>query len=1015
MASFATLPPEILAKITFYLSSVECVLRLPGCGNAGLNTRLRSGGITRLDYTINGLSQRIMDFVQSLRLQSFTFTQSSERRLPLPAIHQLLDGLSSSIRHLSLTYSTLDILYRDRCRPSASSPHTWLPGACAWIIRDTFPELTSLEYYKSHYDTLGSLTDPFFQVEFLRGLPASLTELKLPAPLEILINLDPALPPNLMHYSHSYHVPTVDLQLASLTVNISSAMLNQEEQKQKTRVDLPDFGRWQVAALDTLVIPKHLTSLTATCTSHHFKSAFLSSRTWPATLKTFYITSAGSTWDSVDELFWRMPPSVTDLMLKIDFKLSKTPTETHAIRVLPGVKTFYISLQNNAHFMTKLYTEIINRLPYVEDFATVIGGCASVGFGVQHLELFEGRLHSLTAPFAMECFPHGDGPYPLGQLLPKLQNLTFQRVNWGGNLDLNFAAIPASVTRCELTQMGLLDTKYLHLLELCDDPTAWQLSFSRPVLHFTLTTYPPSSDVTSSSSPPEKHLCAKSPGNSYYRKKKVNPNLETSIVDSPGFDSTRGSVTTPTITTWLGTESEDLPKAALNELSVGTPSLLFDRWLDASTNTLTKLTINNRGYMLGVLKLDLSRFKALTDLSLATFDSTEITCPPNLTRLSCASRHIGETFLPLPGSLTELICDLISPKIFEGLPLQVLEIGENSLLDDNWYKALPNTLRELTCHADWLNPRATMDSFSSVFSLPSLARFKVRGPIRFYMAELLMAAPSSVQVEVDEFELETMLNEPTIIASRARIATGELSSPFLKESYPYSMKRLIRTAYQRIITPGITPKMHPCYILPESVDWVGFMPLLSPDTKELHIHCMDVERDMTRLQWPSQLTSLTFDTLTSMPPQRGDFPGNLKFLTIDFTGDMLENLEFLPEGLTYLSIPKLDIAFPTHWPPQLTYLSVGLDESTICDAINSLPPTIEYLKVERAKLTFELALLLPPRLKVYTGPLEISPEFVELTRNRSISWAMSSEEFMECYQQLGVGNVDDWLDVHGSL
>ena len=175
MALFLTsFPIEVLAQITFYLTDVEVLMKLPMCGDSKLTAKLKSGGVTHLNCQLSTFAVGLVKFAQSLRLHSLDISHL----VCAEQLRELVYGASSTIKHLDICVDDTDALL-SAADFELESEHFVARSTTKrpWIVSSTFPELESL----SIDSELGSvLKDIAFFATWLRGLPPTLTKLQLP-------------------------------------------------------------------------------------------------------------------------------------------------------------------------------------------------------------------------------------------------------------------------------------------------------------------------------------------------------------------------------------------------------------------------------------------------------------------------------------------------------------------------------------------------------------------------------------------------------------------------------------------------------------------------------------------------------------------------------------------------------------------------------------------------------------------------------------------------------------------
>lgn len=994
------MPREILAQITSNLSSRECVYCLPSCGDFPLTRKLKTGGITHLSYTSALLPQSAIDFIHSLPLHSFEFSESKPYGVPVAALQMLVDGLSPSLLRLSLRHSSIELLHRDNEPPLDCI--IWVPGRTSWIVKDTFPGLLSL---KVRLSAAFKTSDALLITEFMVGLPASLTELEVPYLSERVISIWRVLPP-LLTQLQTKVAPTAETPMDHLlTLNLDLAPRGfSASEEQERKIAMKSLESWAPPTEEELCLPRHLTDLSLTCSDTRM---ILTHPSLPRnTLLRLSITSTDSRWNSVDQLFCLIPASVTDLRLAINFECQNYRAAMPTAHELPSVKSFYFQIDEyDDNFEPDLlYSQLLKRLTAVESFEIKSSSCSKSGLSVEHLKMFKKRLVTLTAPLGPDCFPEGDGPYPLETLLPKLTSLTLNSVEWPtqssdeGHLDLNFAAIPKSVTQLSI-ETGV-STKYLHQLEASLEPNNgddWDIDFRQMMHIFQLNDglplpLPSSAPFTDSGNMVSNKLTVSSVLSNRFRMKKFSPAL-TPQTDPLDLERERKCIVADSMLT-----SPHPPRIPdnLTEMYISSRIRVSQNFIAQHAATLVKLEISQEATVVGTLPLDL--FPALRDLQIpgqSGLFGDDYTRPPHLTRL-IVRQHIPKSFYPLPASLTVLACQDVSPLDASGLALRSLEVGSKSY--EMWSESLPTTLEHLTCHVDWFSTWPAGSISSKLFTLPNLRKLTICGSIPFEMAEILMETPPHIALRVFQLGMQSILSQPAKLALRAQIAPGELSVSIPKESYPINMRYWVKSVYgrllgqERIDFPLKFPSLGP-------IDWNAFLPFLPPSTQEIALTSFQVSLGQT-VAWPRCLTSITIESLTSNLEPGALPPGlrKLVVLSIGYKGGVAD-LDAFPETLTHLEITPIPIDFHVRWPPQLIHLAARIRGRSLGDNINSLPPTLEHFRLKESQLPVSLAVHLPVSLKQFRGLCVQSErtQFAQFAAQRGFIWMLRFRDMRKVF------------------
>ena len=1037
--SLRNLPREVLAKITFFLPSFTLTNVLVSCGDSTLTHKLKTGGITHIELNTTGLTQSMIDFIQALPLNSFSVSQTASD-LPLESIQKLVQGLSSALFSLRLDFHDVRLLLGTRLHcdePSYASTALRSPlpvsnyDNATWRVCDSYPRLVTL-YLPPAYDSWGTTYDPLLQVEFMAGLPASLTELSLPFLQDHRINIMRMIPPNVTSLQ-ARQVPTADL--LNLT-NLLSLDLNLSHKSSP----LAHFGKhWIPASFDALHFPRHLTSLKLTCDltlAYKLKSLGKS-------LKSLALRLYPCKWTSVKEFMSHIPKSVTDLTVGPEFECDGIAKENETCE-LPEVKSFVISMRTrDAAAESRVSTQLIRSLPSVEHFAITNDSLASEGLTLEHLKLFEGRLLSLSASLRLECFPHGKGPYPLTELLPRLHTLRIEEARGRDQNLINFYAIPVHITDL-VFPMEMVAPESIEILESPDDSRKWKStgwrtlsSVKSPLLRLT--------EVTSDSAPVNGKRAAPVKA---YRVEKLpkclldvrNPHQSCrDPSEKPYSSNQRSSLESASVTT---TKREsallDVP-SGLTELTISASrSVVSTSSINANAPTLIKLKMSL--FLLKGEQLRLDHFKALVDITF-TGDfcpqNLDCACPPNLTRLVFERQRLLPSFLPLPPSLTVLAC-LDPPYQASELSLKILDIktrprpyGE---IGDPW-NLLSDTLLELRCSFDpdgWFGAEWTVEKFfEHIFAHPSLTRLVVYGSTPLWIADILLKAPPHMNVTVHKIDIENM-SDPAALAHHAGLPRGGVSVSLPHEAMPFSLKSLVRRAYRRLahfqplvdLPHSIAPNayhfgmmdnleenslVHPRTVSSclselstqgEPIKWAPFMSFLSPSIQTLLLTELNLMHPQNKhIEWPPHLTVLGIEHLKCEVRGKGlRLPPGLTTLMIYFyePDDGLTGLDQLPVGLTRLELPSIVIDFPIAWPSQLTYLWTGFDSPSLEKRLKSLPASLKYLALQRAYINTELAKSLPAALKQFNGRVMAQDidSFIRFAKKRGIVWVMPDQDLI---------------------
>lgn len=1015
------LPRDILEAIVFYITELEDIdTLLRRCGDHLLMAIMRPV-VKTVRFKERWLPQGAVELVQSFPLKSL-FASSATGSVT--AIQKILHACSKELRHLVLQgYSEAlffeqDLDERSLPLPLAVYPRTHAP----WIIRESFPHLETLTIK----DCVGLWADQFWQVEFMAGLPVSLTEISLPFLNSGEFNWLPLLPPRLTRIEDIAATPTTE------SPNLENPSYLTLRTDFSTQVPSLGLGKWSfIPNWSSLAFPASLTHL-------EVRGEFPNTNTLPTlphrllTLKINFYRRSAPIWINLQAMWANIPVSITELSLgSVSFGSPETQSNDLASLLYPALKKFSIHLRHldsRRENADETFVALVSVMPNVEEFTLGASWSPTSGVPLDSLRLFNGqRLRSLDLPLANDCFKYGGtGPTPMEEVLPNLKYLKLQPTS-DSEKDFHFGAIPPSVTDFEY-HFESITTKHLRSLpkgikRLSLSDATFDLS-SAALFHL-----PPKRGTPEWSA----HSAWDVHFDFISRYRWVD--AYRSSTDGNIFLSANRCEALQRGTALSTNQREDAlslnwPKLSLEMLN-DYPSLLIWGYDDFDSDSpdfdhnlphLTRLDLQTSM----IHEVPLSNFKSLTDLTLLYASCAEGSLPPNLTRLVISGGgQLDEDLSPLPNTLTELKIHHAIPKNLEGL--FSLRIFENASLSrwylGDWRSAFPASLESITMQfgdlrlKDGEEGQWTSQDISLFFEQhPSLTCLTfLESPTIEMMERFEDAKPPQVQLKFDFSKMA--FNNPAHLAARAGLSHGQV---FLipTENIATCVSRIANRAFKRSLVREVN-----FYEDPEDLaDWISFLPYLSPNTTDIILdtwNTADIEEGA--LVWPSSLTRFecnefihSFDSPFKLPPQ-------LQILSIEkfYPGKGTLPADFLPPTLTYLKI-DWEITAEISWPPHLTYLSAFLPMYDIDTAIRILPPQLKHLVFNtRMDLPIECFELLPPGLKRFSGAVAASDDednrsfFLEVAQKRGFIWITPHNNVNDLVQDLE-GTLDVLVAINKS-
>lgn len=418
------LPVETLSAILDRLTPFHIVGLLYSCGSTLFNRRLKQCTTSWYD-TSHNIFLNWVEFARTSNLVSFTLDNAHNSGALLPFY---VRSLPPTLRYLKVRYSNVDELFwlddneEDECglHDALVPSHTYTSGAKPWLVRKSFPLLTTLLVSGPKSVSTGDAT---FVAPFLAGLPSTLAELSLPIFHACVIDIFQLLPPNItkLHpignqFANCYPTARHSLEsLESLELFISE-------------IEMPHPGtkRWAAATrLSELVFPPSLTHLKLCMAVIYPRTALPH---YPVTLQSLVLHCwKPESFSLPHEIFRLVPPTVTFLRCEeVPFHASERMTDClDTLPTLPHLKHFHFEcyFPNSAHPKDEdediLWRAVIQLMPAVEAFSLTVADSRPT-LGLQHLVLFNNSiLRTLDCELKMqENAPIDDLETKVRRILP---------------------------------------------------------------------------------------------------------------------------------------------------------------------------------------------------------------------------------------------------------------------------------------------------------------------------------------------------------------------------------------------------------------------------------------------------------------------------------------------------------------------------------------------------------------------------------------------------------------------
>ena len=900
----ANLPPDVLKDILLFLPDAETIARLYGCGNRHLMRKITSGAVTHLSLMRNEPLGRTFSFVPTLRLDSISVGPGVASDASLRA---LIRALPSTLRSLELTYELAPSFWLWDPTDGLPAP-TPLSGPLAqldtqlktvWAVKDTFPCLERLALRSTESLDL----DIVSVVRILCGLPSTLVALYLDLLNTCELDFYPLLPLRLEclgcypGLSDAFRVPEIHCRV------IPSQRLAEHHLRCLTSLQIclplnedsnaPLIGAsWLPKAAIDLWLPPTLVSLSL---QYHVSQTPLLSAL-PTGLETLMLQFVEDPEDGEEEISANdffdtlryVPPSVTSLQLTdycLGYEESQDPS-AH-VRTSQSLKRFRLHRSFISAPYLLLLATALSESP-IEIFALTD---TRAMLTLEMVKLLGPRLRVLDTPLGEECFPSGDGPYPLHEQLRGLHTL---RIRSTGDFppapEFNFAAIPPSVTWFDSYRS--FSTKHLDLMP----SSVTKLSLN----HVAVSTEGKYYDCLSRGYAQQGPLL-----------RLAFPFF--GVIYRNGCISSEPSCTASL--TW--------PKPLLPPPNTVTDLTIEHGSLDDSFSPqnlphLTRLEING-GWPHYKTKCAVGGFSSLLELT-GQVDNCD-TCPPNLTTLHCPNA-VPSWFGELPSSLTDLKCSGFEP--YQVWPLTALrsfsKTLENASASIDLLMHLTSSLKSLTCplstvahwrQSEWKTLFGHFCALES-FTLPGSVE---RAQHETYKA-LLATKPS--HITISGLKLPKDLFFESLIAHQAKyqpLVEIENLSKFLEQDAEWPILTSVTrpwTAHSKSVRPSLNPLER--FYFPPTITVLKF--------PFFHGHQNLVG------SLPSGLIHLEIPhwPINYLVPA---WPPALTYLEVRFDNELEANLGALPARLTHLELSKIELPrqlFPAI-PPQVERLCVGVNST----------------------------------------------------------------------------------------
>lgn len=993
--SLAALPAEVLAEITSSLSNFNVTFLLPLCGNKLLTSKLRQGGISTVVYPSNQIPYSHTEFLHSCRLLSVTLSNS---KAPIPVLKRLILGLPSTLKCLKVNHHNLggllvsnDLDLEESPFPVSGTDHR------PWIVSKTFPLLETLDTldstsYLSHYGDK-------FNIDFLAGLPASITHLCIPLVTNRLkIDLWRFLPPSTTQLNKiinslpsKYSSPHLMANLRSLEIGTelpSGDVSGEKETLRAQRLGVVTFPR-------ELVWPPHLTLLSLTTPS---QTEFSTIPTFPSTLTRLSWSTQLLKFNHPAVLLQAIPASIIHLSISMVQFTTPPPDTDHVQIVLKALRTCSITFSTTNPSSPLHRPYLLRAFHWVEEL-NFAHRETDAGLSPSELALLNpSTVRSLKACLSKACFNDVDDSFELSLKLPNLTSLSLLKPE-PSMFVFTFAAIPRSVTELDLGDCSI-STQTMNLLPpglkllkgsqlmahgthnfetLFFEPIAARLAEARPSSHHShwldLTRFDPARhhmldryDVGSGSNTSTRFWLRSVDVKQFPWERwrpANNANIRINWDRTLALPSTLTSLRLP-------------PTLANIQNSILTPALL---------PCVTSLRVDFG------LDIDYGAFEQLTSLHFDTLrkgmTAHTSRCPPNLTSLRCDFElQLPSEFLPLPESLTELIAGHELSPLSELLKIPNLQsfgcrsAGWTSGASSKLLNSLPTTLRNLEAVYESVGD-LNLSTVASRFN--QLDTLKIKHP-RFSLRLLInieLLFPENTRFIAEG----TIMNLDAVdyVLERAGFDKGCIKVD--ADAVGFVARGLTR-AFPR--WSGLAVDRTSMLNFPTLDSWAAFTHFLAPDLAEL-----DLERTITVFKpgfaahLPRNITKLIVEQVFPESPQLTvGLPPSLTHLVITAREFTATDIEAIPRGVTDLELRQLktiSLEMIAALPPTLLRLILYANNITE-ELLRALPRTLVSLGLKNGALIEANFEALPPNLKTFEGSVETASRdfFFAFAKRRGI-------------------------------
>lgn len=964
--TLAELPIEILCQVTSFVPSKDVLEILLGIGNQLLASKLHNGGISELridplKLSNAHLSSRHISLAHSLSLRSLILLRAD------PRAQVLVMGLKATLRSLS---TPLEALLQAGLNLHPIPPFSGCDRA-PWIVSATFPRLEVLHLHGTY---VLDLRNPASTLQFLLGLPSSLTALTLPPMAEF--NYWHHLPPFLTELNgvgcFTFPPSPLPANLASLQTCTLQSFAN------ASVIASPPWTC--VSDLRDAAIPPNLTSFALKCIPTDLEqlmrlpssltSLTISLIPKPVDFQAFYHPSA---------LLRVLPPNLTRLNVGC-FRFSADDARKvsdHAIR--PAVKLVevifhsYSSVDPVADASTLTY--IIDCLPNVESLTlerVEQFNSAPLGLGAEHIA----RINGQKLRFLKTCLRNSaltsaeDGTYPLQKLVALRTLVCCSQIQFHERT-FTFEAFPPSVTHLD-TQNNCFSMETLHLLPKSVTTIGGTLRVPETELFNPIFYHPPKALQPAFSSGSAPFHIPNEPQTFDF-----SPCFALNRIGAENGDQTKSKIVLES----LANEGVSLAKVHSLVVKLQIPDVIAHfpttlTYLDVALVTqypLTASALPALAYLriIATTNLDLSEFTNLVSLEINSISTGTLVgnLPPNLTRLSAATIKITEELLPLPLSLTQIESEKLIGTLSALTPLVNLQIFKCDDPTSEETELLQSLPRKSLRHLD-VGPKTLESSLSLPQSIwetfPALETIVLR--LAHELATLDSLYRSMPQyASINVCEPVRVLITPLELAKFAKIPLGSIL--FDHGNIECWCRDMLSKTYPRLKSDVFS--LHIRWIASENEKeigtWSEFASYLSPAIPRLFLDQVFVDTKFAS-SLPRGLKELTISGHRdfALDPS-SELPPGLTSLKADVLSCEAGFIARLPRGLTILAlgrITKISLNSSLLWPSGLLELKLKLRYTGIDHWLLSyLPQSLVKLSIRNIALQACHLASLPAGLK----------------------------------------------------